>query len=207
VTIHVINPYGEEWHLSGSTLHIANRDWSKSIPRYDQSPWYRYRDYIKQVIFDDNLSVIPPLMLYGCYNITELQLLAALKEIGDNAFTGCDNLGKIISESQMPPKVNLCTFLGSKGLHMGNKTVLHVHGESRSAYSNANYWRGFKDIETLENDDATLKSLKVRYQNLTPAFNKDTFNYTVVVPRDLNSIIIDAEPSGPDAQVGRAGDI
>jgi hypothetical protein len=106
ITIHVTDPYGEGWRLSGNTLHISNRDWSKAIPRYDQSPWYRYRDYIKHVSFDDNLSVIPPLMLYGCKNITELQLPAALKEIGDNAFTGCDNLGEIISESQIPPQVN-----------------------------------------------------------------------------------------------------
>jgi hypothetical protein len=66
VVIHVTDPYGDGWRLSGNTLHIDNRDWSKAIPRYDQSPWYRYRDYIKHVIFDDNLSVIPPLMLYGC---------------------------------------------------------------------------------------------------------------------------------------------
>jgi hypothetical protein len=114
VVIHVINPYGEGWHLSGNTLHIDNRDWSKSIPRYDQSPWYRYRDYIKHVIFDDNLSVIPPLMLYGCNNITELHLPTALKEIGDNAFTGCDNLGKIISVSAMPLKLTGVHFLVQK---------------------------------------------------------------------------------------------
>jgi hypothetical protein len=186
-------------------LHIANRDWSKSIPRYDQSLWYRYRDYIKHVSFDDNLSVIPPLMLYGCYNITELHLPPELKEIGDNAFTGCDNLGKIICEVAIPPKVNRCTFLGSKGLHMGNKTVLHIHGEARSAYSNTDCWRDFKHIETLENNDATLKSLNVRYHSLTPAFDKDIFEYTIIVSRDLYSVIIDAESADPDAQVSGQG--
>jgi hypothetical protein len=144
-------------------------------------------------------------MLYGCYNITELQLPTALKEIGDNAFTGCNNLTNLFCETAIPPTVNNCSFLNSKGRHMGNQTVLYLHGESRAAYTNANYWRGFTTVKTIENDVATLKSLKVRYQNLTPAFDRDIFEYSIIVTDDPNSIIIDAEASDSTAQVSGQG--
>jgi hypothetical protein len=159
------------------------------------------------VIFDDNLSIIPPLMLYGCNHITELHLPLYLKEIGDNAFTGCDNLVNLFCETAMPPKVNQCTFLGSKGRHIGNQTVLHIHGDALSAYSNTNYWRDFKHTQTLENNDAALKSLAVKHLSLTPAFDKNTFNYSIPVPGDydLYSVIIDAESSDPTAQLSGQG--
>jgi hypothetical protein len=142
-------------------------------------------------------------MLYGCNHIIELHFPLQLKEIGDNAFTGCDNLTKLISESQVPPKANQCTFLNSKGRHMGDKTALMVHGNAHSAYANENYWRNFQHIQTVENNDATLKSLAVRHLSLTPAFNRDTFNYSIPVPGnyDLPRVIVDAESADPDAQV------
>jgi hypothetical protein len=207
VTIHVIYPFGDGWRLSGNTLHIASRDWSKAIPRYDQSPWYPYRNYIKHVSLDNSLRVIPPLMFYGLNQITELRLPTSLKEIGDNAFTGCDNLTKLISESQTPPKVNQCTFLNSKGRHMSDKTTLIVCGNAYSAYTYANYWRNFQHIQTIESNDATLKSLAVRHLILTPAFNKDTFNYSILVPSncDLSRVIIDAELSDLTAQLSGQG--
>jgi hypothetical protein len=99
--------------------------------------------------------------------------------------------------------VNNNTFLNSKGRHIGDKTALIIHGDAHSTYTYANYWRDFQHIQTFESNDATLKSLAVRYLTLTPAFNRDTFNYSIVVPRncDLSRVIIDAESADPDAQV------
>jgi hypothetical protein len=45
----------------------------------------------------------------------------------------------------------------------------------------------------------------VKNYTIIPTFNKDTFNYTVVVPRDLFYLNIDAQSTDPDAQVGGQG--
>lgn len=51
------------------------------------------------------------------------------------------------------------------------------------------------------NDDATLKNLIVEGYLLTPDFNKDIYEYTLNLDKDIDEIIINAEPTYPFAKV------
>lgn len=55
--------------------------------------------------------------------------------------------------------------------------------------------------------DNRLSSLKVGNYNLSPAFNNDTANYSVVVPNSVSSVNITATPKNAKAKVSGAGNV
>ena len=55
--------------------------------------------------------------------------------------------------------------------------------------------------------DNRLSTLKVGNYNLTPAFNNDTANYSVVVPNNVSSVNITATPKNSKAKVSGAGNV
>lgn len=55
--------------------------------------------------------------------------------------------------------------------------------------------------------DNRLSTLKVGNYSLTPAFNNDTANYSVVVPNSVSSVTITATPKNSKAKVSGAGNV
>ena len=55
--------------------------------------------------------------------------------------------------------------------------------------------------------DNRLSSLKVGSYSLTPAFNNDTANYSVVVPYATSSVTVTATPKNSEAKVSGAGNV
>ncbi|MBR5227242.1 MAG: cadherin-like beta sandwich domain-containing protein [Clostridia bacterium] len=56
-----------------------------------------------------------------------------------------------------------------------------------------------------KSSDATLKTLKVDHEGLTPSFNKNTFMYTLSVGSDVNSIKVTASPNHSKATYSVSG--
>ncbi|MBO5370201.1 MAG: leucine-rich repeat domain-containing protein, partial [Clostridia bacterium] len=58
-------------------------------------PWYGYRESIKTVIIEENVTGIGTSAFYGCSRMTEISLPDTLKTIGDSAFMECCSLKEI----------------------------------------------------------------------------------------------------------------
>ena len=56
------------------------------------SPWYRYRDDIKNVSIGDGITQIPEKAFYNCTHLTDISLPVTLEEIEEEAFFSCGRL-------------------------------------------------------------------------------------------------------------------
>lgn len=63
------------------------------------------------------------------------------------------------------------------------------------------------EVEASYSKDNNLKSLSVEGYEISPAFNKDTTEYSVSVPDTVTSIKINASPNDQTARVTNTGDI
>ena len=61
--------------------------------RYD--PFYSVRGQITDFSFGDSVQVIPSNLCYNMYQLTALSLGANIQTIGNNVFTGCDNIKSV----------------------------------------------------------------------------------------------------------------
>ena len=66
---------------------------------------------------------------------------------------------------------------------------------------------GAKDDKVEKSSDNSLKSLLVDSYELSPAFNKDTLEYSVTVPSGVEKIKVDAEKNDSKAKVAGIGEI
>ena len=58
------------------------------------NPWTLYRDQIKKVVVKDGVEYIGNFAFFGFAELEEAQIADSVKEIGENAFEGCDKLDK-----------------------------------------------------------------------------------------------------------------
>ncbi len=98
-------------------------------------------------------------------------------------------------------KATLTTDLSNKfSLNLGtNKINIVVTAENGDTSTYV------LNIEREKNNDATLDSLTVSKGTLTPAFNKNTLNYTVNVENDVTSIEVSATATDSNATVTGTG--
>ncbi len=67
---------------------------------YEDAPWFKYREYLETVFFDDRVIYIGDHSFYYCYNLKNVKLPSALTTIGDRAFCGCTKLvGVVLPEN------------------------------------------------------------------------------------------------------------
>lgn len=80
-----------------------------------------------------------------------------------------------------------------------NKSVTVTVKEKTTTNTNTNTGSnsnsGGSTTTVTKSSDATLKSLKVNYEGLSPSFNRNTFMYTLSVGSDVNSIKVTASPN------------
>ena len=98
-------------------------------------------------------------------------------------------------------KATLTTDLSNKfNLNLGENIINIV-----VTAENGNTSTYVLNIEREKNNDATLDSLTVSKGTLTPAFNKNTLNYTVNVENDVTSIEVSATATDSNATVTGTG--
>ena len=98
-------------------------------------------------------------------------------------------------------KATLTTDLSNKfNLNLGENIINIV-----VTAENGNTSTYILNVEREKNNDATLDSLTVSKGTLTPAFNKNTLNYTVNVENDVTSIEVSATATDSNATVTGTG--
>ena len=90
------------WKLADSVLTL---DGSGVIPDYEynysygfvSSPWYSYRDVIKAVVIDNNITHIGNYAFSNCFRLVDITIHNSITSIGDGAFSGCCDLTGVIT--------------------------------------------------------------------------------------------------------------
>jgi len=85
-------------------------------------------------------------VFYGCRGLTSLSIGSSVTSIGDMSFFGCENLTSLYSYSQKPPTCGYDPFY----LIPIETCILYVPTGSVEAYSTANGWKDFVNIQPFE---------------------------------------------------------
>lgn len=58
----------------------------------EETPWYEFRDSIRQIVVKSGVQKISPYAFAGCANVTNVIFEGTLTEIAAAAFEGCQDL-------------------------------------------------------------------------------------------------------------------
>ena len=108
-----------------------------------------------------------------CSGLTSVEIGNSVTSIGDNAFRYCSGLNSVTSLNPTPPTLSSSTF------NMYGAT-LYVPSGAKTAYSEAEYWKNFTNIEELEPSIYELTD-GVAYDRTSNCFVKSV-TYTRTLP-------------------------
>ncbi|MCD8296316.1 MAG: leucine-rich repeat domain-containing protein [Prevotella sp.] len=143
-TLTFISGYYAFDNCSISTLYLG-RDISYSS---DYSP-FKNKTTLVSVIIGNSVTSIGECAFYGCTGLTEITIPSSIISIDYNAFGDCTGLTEINSKNTTPPEITSITFNNVDK----ESCVLNVPKGSKSAYSNATYWKDFKSITEKDFSD------------------------------------------------------
>lgn len=105
------------WGLdSAGTLTISGDGEMKDYEWDSNSPWYSYRQSIRIVIVEDNVSSIGDCAFYDCDNIMNVSISDSVTIIGSEAFGSCYSLSSIELPKHLE-SINNDTFWGCENLY------------------------------------------------------------------------------------------
>lgn len=76
---------------AGAMTNLTKSDWSNK----KRTPWYEYKDDIKHVVINNDVTSIGARAFYGCSGLTGITISDSVTSIGDNAFLGIKTLTAI----------------------------------------------------------------------------------------------------------------
>ena len=89
------------WNIDGTgTLHVTPLEATTS--NFDKSPFYKYRDQIKNVVIENDFyceegfKTIGKNLFKGLDKLESVQLTSSIRTIGESAFEGCESLKEIV---------------------------------------------------------------------------------------------------------------
>jgi len=135
----------------------------------------------------------------GKTTLTTLTIGSNITSIGNSDFYGCTGLTQITSKPTTPPTIYSNTFNG-----VSKDIPVYIDCDFLTDYQSVPYWEDFTNYQCVSSD-ATLKSLTVSEETLTPAFDADITEYTVDVTTDISSITINATANYSAATVSGDG--
>ncbi|MBQ7527599.1 MAG: leucine-rich repeat protein [Bacteroidaceae bacterium] len=88
------------WELTSSgILTVGNNSYFMYKEKPEQYPWHPYRDLIRKVIVDDGQTTIYPCEFAGLTELTSVLIPRSVKNIKNEAFSGCTKLKNIYISS------------------------------------------------------------------------------------------------------------
>lgn len=126
---------------------------------FTNTPFIDSKETIGQFSFGAKVEYIPSYLCNGMSKISSITIPNRVKSIGNYAFYGCNNLGKIYARPTLPPVINDYTF--SSVIY--ENSTLYVYENSESAYSNDDLWQNFFNLSTLSGGATIAIQLAIEY--------------------------------------------
>ena len=101
---------------------------------------------LSSITIPHNVTTISSWAFEGCTALERVEIGSGMTTIGGSAFSGCTNLEYIICAATTPPTINSSTFPSA----LYNSAFVFVPKASVNAYKNANYWKNFSVIQSIE---------------------------------------------------------
>ena len=128
--------------------------------------------YLRSVEIPNSVTSIGEKAFFYCRFLNSVVIPNSVTSIGDGAFHWCDELNNITCLNQIPPQ-NYDAF-------DNYNATLYVPYGAKSAYSTAEYWKNFENIEELDQSHYELKDAD-EYAEDSNKFC-DSITYTRTLP-------------------------
>jgi uncharacterized protein YjdB len=142
-----------------------------------------------------NITIIGHMAFAHCSDLASVIIPESLEEFGHNVFYGCRVKSVTNKRQENPQIIDRSVFTNINGGFSAGEATLCVYLASIDAYKEAAVWKDFGTITTIENHDATLKSITV-------TVGADTFPLAIVgydaeikIDATVSSLTIDAVPN------------
>ncbi len=106
---------------------------------------------LTEITIPNSVTEIGNYAFYNCSGLTSVAIGYRVTSIGNYAFFGT-SLKEIYSKNSTPPDISAWTFDGVDK----NTCILYVPINSKNAYSTADYWSEFINIEEMNFDDVLI---------------------------------------------------
>jgi len=105
---------------------------------------------LTSVAIPSSVTSIGSSAFYGCTGLTSVAIPSSVASIGSSAFYGCTGLTSVTVMKEMPVTIYVSTF--------SNRTnaTLYVPEGCKAAYEAADYWKEFKEIVELLDEENYL---------------------------------------------------
>lgn len=98
---------------------------------------------LTSIVIPDNVKTIQTWAFAWCSNLASVTIPNSVTSIGSGAFKLCTNLTSVTVDIATPLSINNTTFSNSAN------ATLYVPSGSETAYSSADYWKDFKEIQAI----------------------------------------------------------
>ena len=105
------------YELKSGILTITKSTVMKDYDSPNQTPWYKERNRIKQLVFADGIEKIGAHSFEGFEKIVSISIPDSVKKIGESAFCNCLALKEIKSVSKNLEEIDDYAFTGCKNLY------------------------------------------------------------------------------------------
>jgi hypothetical protein len=155
--------------------------------------------YVGTTAYTYNVVGIAPWTFENCTELTTVIIPASVYYVDAYAFSNASYLTDIYVAWPDPEAISISDYGAEnfEGINADNIT-LHVPEGTKSNYENNNVWKVFKitdDINVTTDSIARLQNLTVNGGVLLPEFSPTRNDYTVTVPRSVESITLTAKPA------------
>lgn len=97
------------------TGDMDNYDSASPLEGFLWAPWFRERDYVKNVIIENGVTSIGSCAFDGCENMTSVVIPGSVKKIGWSAFEGCKSLEGLELPDGLET-IDSAAFMGCSGI-------------------------------------------------------------------------------------------
>ncbi len=111
---YTFNTYTGDLHIFG-TGDMDNYDSASALEGFFWAPWFRERNYVKNVVIENGVTSIGSCAFDGCENMTSIVIPGSVKKIGWSAFEGCESLEGL----ELPvglETIDSTAFMGCSGI-------------------------------------------------------------------------------------------